>query len=164
MALPSHLFPAISATRTLLYISSINLLDTYLQPGGYGVIAVDDLGYARSSKQTDAMAYALNVMADDLCEILDAEKLDHVISLGHDWGSVLAQRLYNFHPDRVQGLVVMNVAYIYVRTTNKFGWDYGHDDKDPRCTGYGPKILDAHTESAFTAMHGGPSDMDGPFL
>jgi soluble epoxide hydrolase / lipid-phosphate phosphatase len=74
----------------------------YLQPAGYGVVAVDDLGYAGSSKPADSASYALNLMARDLCEILDAENLDQVISLGHDWGSILAQRLYNFHPERVR--------------------------------------------------------------
>jgi soluble epoxide hydrolase / lipid-phosphate phosphatase len=61
-----------------------DLVTTHLQPRGYGVVAVDDLGYARSSKPTDSAFYALNLMAKDLCEILDAEKLDQVISLGHD--------------------------------------------------------------------------------
>jgi soluble epoxide hydrolase / lipid-phosphate phosphatase len=35
-----------------------------------------------------------------------------VISLGHDWGCGSAQRLYNFHADRILGLVMLNVAYI----------------------------------------------------
>jgi hypothetical protein len=72
-----------------------DLVMTYLQPGGYGVVAVDDLGYGGSSKPTDSAAYALNLMVKDLCEVLDTENLEQVISLGHDWGSILAQRLYN---------------------------------------------------------------------
>lgn len=43
---------------------------------------------------------------------LDHENINKVISLGHDWGSGLAQRLYNYHADRVIGLVMLNVALI----------------------------------------------------
>lgn len=89
-----------------------DLVRTYLQPGGYGVVAIDDLGYAESSKPTESASYALNLMAKDLCEILDVESLGRVIALGHDWGSILAQRLYNFYPERIQGLVMLNVAYV----------------------------------------------------
>lgn len=44
-----------------------------LQPRGYGVVAVDALGYAGSSKPTDSASYAVRLMAGDLCEILDVE-------------------------------------------------------------------------------------------
>jgi soluble epoxide hydrolase/lipid-phosphate phosphatase len=61
-----------------------DLITTHLQPGGYGIVAIDDLGYGGSSKPTDNASYAVNLMTNDLCEILDAEKLDQVIPLGHD--------------------------------------------------------------------------------
>lgn len=51
-------------------------------------------------------------MAGDVVEILDAESLTKVISLGHDWGSALCQRFYNYYPSRVSGLVMTNVAYM----------------------------------------------------
>lgn len=60
----------------------------------------------------DPKVYAWHGMTADAVEIIDAENLSTVISLGHDWGSALAQRLYNFYPSRVSGLVLVNVAYI----------------------------------------------------
>ncbi|KXH66964.1 hypothetical protein CSAL01_07962 [Colletotrichum salicis] len=48
----------------------------------------------------------------DAVEILDTESLTRVISLGHDWGCLIAQRLYNFHPDRICGLVTLSVPYM----------------------------------------------------
>jgi soluble epoxide hydrolase/lipid-phosphate phosphatase len=140
----------------------------YIQPAGYGVVAVDDFGYAGPSKPTNSASYARHPMARDLCEILDAENLNQVISLGRDWGTILAPRLYNFHPERVKGLVTMNVAYapptrkpfdldqMTAMMTNRI--DYGpywywylftSDDR--------PKILDAHVESFFTSLHGDPA-------
>lgn len=50
-------------------------------------------------------------MTSDLCEILDAESIDKVIGIGHDRRSFLAARFYLFHPARVVGIVLLNVAY-----------------------------------------------------
>ena len=147
-----------------------DLIKSHLQPSGYGIIAVDCLGYAGTSKPTDAASYALDLMANDLAEILDAEGLEKVISLGHDWGSVLAQRMYNFHSERVIGLVTLNNVY-----TPPSGQPFHLKQMNAMMTrliGYGPywywylftapdgpKIVDEHVESLFTALHGRPETM-----
>lgn len=87
------------------------VITNYLRPAGYGIIAPDLLGYGETSKPTSAAAYKYTGLASDMVEILDAENVKKVISLGHDWGSVQAQRLYNFHPERVSGLIIINVPY-----------------------------------------------------
>ncbi|KAH7187378.1 Alpha/Beta hydrolase protein [Fusarium oxysporum] len=88
------------------------LINDYLVPHGYGIVALDCLGYGGTSKPTNLNAYAWNHMTADAIEILDAEKLSTVISVGHDWGSAMCQRLYNFYPSRVSGMIVINVGYI----------------------------------------------------
>ncbi|KAM5343668.1 hypothetical protein ACJ41O_012205 [Fusarium nematophilum] len=88
------------------------LINNHLVPSGYGIVAVDCLGYGGSSKPTDLSSYAWQHMTADAVEILDAENLSQVVSVGHDWGSAMCQRLYNFYPSRVIGLVLVNVAYI----------------------------------------------------
>lgn len=88
------------------------LINDHLLPQGYGVIAPDCLGYGGTSKPTDTPSYAWKGMTADAVEILDAEGVDKAISVGHDWGSAMAQRLYNLHPSRVSGLIMVNVTYI----------------------------------------------------
>ncbi|KAK1453204.1 hypothetical protein CPAR01_07767 [Colletotrichum paranaense] len=88
------------------------LINNYLVPNGYGVVALDNLGFGDTSKPTDPEDYAWHRLAADAVGILDAEGLTKVISLGHDWGCLIAQRLYNFHPDRICGLVTLNVPYM----------------------------------------------------
>lgn len=143
-----------------------NFITEHLVPNGYGVVALDCLGYAGTSKPTDNEAYAWNLMAADAVEILDAEKLDKVISLGHDWGSAMAQRLYNYHPARVSGLVLVNVAYIppggpfdldavNAMTKAAFGngiYEYWHFFTAPD----GAQISNQNLESVYTAAHGQP--------
>ncbi|GKT49560.1 bifunctional epoxide hydrolase 2 [Colletotrichum spaethianum] len=87
-------------------------IHNYLIPRGYGVVALDNLGFGDSSKPTDPQSYALNHLTADVVEILEAEGLDSVVSVGHDWGSLIAQRLYNFYPKRVRALILVSVPYM----------------------------------------------------
>ncbi|KAH0831653.1 hypothetical protein AYO21_01852 [Fonsecaea monophora] len=170
----------------------------YLLPNGYGVIAVDCLGYNGTSKPTDVESYNMQLMTQDLKEIVDKEGLDKVISVGHDWasipcnallcrpnisrhllssiltlmnrfqqGSAVAQRFYNFHPDRVCGLILLNVSYmppspepfnldnVLELTKSIFGYGthwywklFTADD--------GAQVLDGHLDAMWDVAHGEP--------
>ncbi|WYZ35509.1 hypothetical protein EsH8_X_000156 [Colletotrichum jinshuiense] len=142
------------------------LINDYLVPNGFGVIAIDCLGYGGTSKPTDKADYGIQRMATDVVEILDAEKLDKVVSLGHDWGCFLAQRFYNFYPLRVSALVMVNVAYISPTadfdldevneaTKQAFGrgiyeyWQlFGADD--------GAEIMNHNLEAVYSVAFGDP--------
>jgi soluble epoxide hydrolase / lipid-phosphate phosphatase len=76
----------------------------------YGCIAIDCLGYAGTSKPADPEAYNGEEMAGDVVEILDAEGLDKVILVGHDWGSLLIGKVGLWHPERVLGSIFLVVA------------------------------------------------------
>lgn len=52
---------------------------------GYGLIVPDLLGYGGTDKPSDPALYVSSVMSKDLVDILDAEKLDKVVAIGHDW-------------------------------------------------------------------------------
>lgn len=52
---------------------------------GYGIIAPDMLGYGATDKPTDPAVFVWSLVVKDIVEILDAEKLDKVIAIGHDW-------------------------------------------------------------------------------
>jgi pimeloyl-ACP methyl ester carboxylesterase len=84
---------------------------TPLRSLNHPIIIPDMLGYDGTDKPTDPSAYTWDKMTNDMVEILDAEKAQNCISIGHDWGSAAASRLYNYHPERVVGLVNLNVTY-----------------------------------------------------
>ncbi|KAM0425710.1 hypothetical protein ACHAPT_008957 [Fusarium lateritium] len=142
------------------------LINNYLVPHGYGIVAPDCLGYGGTSKPTDVNSYAHQHMTADIIEILDSEKLSTVISVGHDWGSALAQRLYNFHSARVAGLIMVNVSYI--PPTRKFDLDVVNE-LTRKAYGFGiyeywhfftsedaPKIMDQNLESVYSVAFGDP--------
>ncbi|EUC47998.1 hypothetical protein COCMIDRAFT_3129 [Bipolaris oryzae ATCC 44560] len=75
------------------------------------IIIPDMLGYDGTDKPTDPAAYEFKLMTKDITEILDAEGAQKCVSIGHDWGSTFASRMCQYHPERVVGLVNMNVPY-----------------------------------------------------
>jgi soluble epoxide hydrolase / lipid-phosphate phosphatase len=137
----------------------------YLIPNGYGAIIPDCLGYAGTDKPTNWEAYDMKGMVGDAFEICDNEGIEKVVSIGHDWGAALAQRLYNFHPERVSGLILVSVAYI---PPGPFKWDEVQE-MGKKILGYpqywywlfftaedGPRIMNENVESMFEAEHGIP--------
>jgi soluble epoxide hydrolase / lipid-phosphate phosphatase len=57
----------------------------YFIDNGYGVLAPDMLGYGGTDKPTDPAAYVPSLLTKDVIDILDAENLDKVVAIGHDW-------------------------------------------------------------------------------
>jgi pimeloyl-ACP methyl ester carboxylesterase len=84
----------------------------YLHSLPFKLIIPDLLGYAGTDKPTDPSAYKFDAVSKDLTEITDAESAPKVVVVGHDWGSLVAARYYNFYPERVSGMVLLNVAYL----------------------------------------------------
>jgi pimeloyl-ACP methyl ester carboxylesterase len=67
-----------------------------------------DLRNHGHSPHSEEMDYAL--MAGDVAEFLDAQKLERVNVLGHSMGSKVAMQLALTHPARVQKLIVVDMA------------------------------------------------------
>jgi hypothetical protein len=57
----------------------------FFRTQGYGVLVPDLLGYGGTAQPEDIQAYALSQQAQDIVDILQAEHLERVISVSHDW-------------------------------------------------------------------------------
>ncbi|KAJ6442450.1 epoxide hydrolase-like protein [Purpureocillium lavendulum] len=77
---------------------------------GYGVVALDLLGYGESSKPTDVDSYRLKPMGDEVIELLDHLTLRQVVGVGHDVGSTLLSRIAAYNPERFKALVFLAVG------------------------------------------------------
>ena len=126
----------------------------HFEQQGYGIIVPDALGYGGTDKPTDPAVYKGTLLAKDLVDILDAEKLDKVIAVGHDWyetfkitpvsrrishrniysGSWIISRLANVAPERVSAYVFLDVGYVTPNPDANFEADlqatkkiYGYD-------------------------------------
>lgn len=78
---------------------------------GYRVIAPDQRGYNLSEKPGLVQDYRIQHLVADVAGILDAEKVESAIIVGHDWGAAVAWAFAGYHPNRTRKLVVMNVPH-----------------------------------------------------
>jgi soluble epoxide hydrolase/lipid-phosphate phosphatase len=125
-----HGFPATSAEWSPQISHFVRL--------GYGILAPDCLGYGGSSKPLDVSHYVGKAMASDIISIMDAEGLQKVIGISHDWGTYLLSQLAVWHEERFEKLVFfsvpfsppgreLNVRKINEVTKRKFGYEqYGY--------------------------------------
>jgi pimeloyl-ACP methyl ester carboxylesterase len=78
---------------------------------GYRSIAFDQRGCGTASKPEHVDAYRLECLVEDVIAVLDSRGVDAATLVGHDWGSIVMWTTAVLHPDRVQGLVSLNVPY-----------------------------------------------------
>ncbi|KAJ7913192.1 alpha/beta-hydrolase [Mycena leptocephala] len=79
---------------------------------GYGLVVPELLGYGGTDKPTDPKFYIGSGHAQDIVDIFDAEGVNQVIAIGHDWGVHPVSRLLNYHPQRVSACVFLGSCYI----------------------------------------------------
>jgi len=138
---------------------------TGLRSTNHAMIIPDMLGYDGTDKPTDPAEYRFDKITKDITEILDAEGSPKVVSIGHDWGSEAASRLYNFYPDRVVGLVNLNIPYM-PPTGDEFDLDklnaVTKENLGVALFSYwevfaapdGPKLLYENLERTYRVQHG----------
>jgi soluble epoxide hydrolase/lipid-phosphate phosphatase len=107
-------------------------------------------------------------MATDLVELLDHEKIAKVVSVGHDWGSNSAQRVYLWHPERVVGLLTLNVPYMPPSGPSDLpeALDMMEKHFGAPLLAYwelftapdGAEVIEAHLESMYDSLFGAPED------
>jgi pimeloyl-ACP methyl ester carboxylesterase len=98
-----HGFP----TGAFAYHSFVPLL----AEKGYGILLPELKGYGKTDKPTDVKDLAYKTQSDELAKLLDAEEINKVIVVGHDFGGALAPRFTQYYPDRSLGLVVASIPY-----------------------------------------------------
>lgn len=57
----------------------------YFSQQGYGLVVPDMLGYGDTDKPVEVHKYGVRTVAQQLADILEAENLNKVIAIGHDW-------------------------------------------------------------------------------
>lgn len=83
-----------------------------LAAAGYRAIAPDLRGYGASSKPTGIAEYTIQKLIADVTGLLDALSLEKAIFVGHDWGSLLLWQMALLAPERMAGLIQVNIPFI----------------------------------------------------
>lgn len=83
----------------------------YFANKGHGIIAPDLLGYGGTSKPEPTSEYRMRLMVEDMIALLEHENIDKFHGIGHDAGTFLMSRIYNYHPTRLLSLTFIAVPY-----------------------------------------------------
>ncbi|KIJ68099.1 hypothetical protein HYDPIDRAFT_83277 [Hydnomerulius pinastri MD-312] len=84
----------------------------FFKPKGYGLVVPDLLGLGRTEpKPSNPTDFLQTAVAQDMVDILDAEGVADVISIGHDWGSGITGILSMKYSDRFLGFGFTTVTY-----------------------------------------------------
>ncbi|PSQ87035.1 MAG: alpha/beta hydrolase [Bacteroidetes bacterium QS_4_64_154] len=89
-----------------------------LAEAGCRVVVPDQRGYNWSGAPRAVAAYDLDLLADDVCALIEAAGRDRASVVGHDWGAMVGWHLAHTHPERLRRLAILNVPHPHVfRTT-----------------------------------------------
>ncbi|KAI0633812.1 alpha/beta-hydrolase [Trametes polyzona] len=111
--------PAAAGKQTLLFIHGFPSTSydwrrqvAHFRPQGYGLLVLDTLGAGGSAKPDDVDALRFAGMARDIVDLLDAEGVQQVVGIGHDWGSAILSRLANLYPERFHAFAWLALSYL----------------------------------------------------
>lgn len=82
-----------------------------LAAAGYHIIAPDMRGYGGSDKPALVADYTIQKLTGDLTGLMDALDLEKALVVGHDWGALVTWQMALLSPDRMAGLVALNIPF-----------------------------------------------------
>lgn len=82
-----------------------------LAAAGYRVVAPNQRGYAGSDQPTDVTDYDQFHLIDDLVGLLDHYGEKDALFVGHDWGALLLWQMALLKPERMRGLITLNIPF-----------------------------------------------------
>ncbi len=83
-----------------------------LADAGFCAIAPDQRGYGQTSKPEGVDNYTLELLLGDIVGMFDALDIDKAVLAGHDWGALLVWQMALVRPDRLAGLIALNIPFL----------------------------------------------------
>jgi pimeloyl-ACP methyl ester carboxylesterase len=82
-----------------------------LATAGWHAVAYDQRGHGRSSHPAGEEAFSLPLFANDVVAVADRLGWDRFVLLGHSMGGMVAQLVALAHPERLDGLILMDTGH-----------------------------------------------------
>jgi pimeloyl-ACP methyl ester carboxylesterase len=83
-----------------------------LAAAGYRAIAPDMRGYGGSDKPQLVTDYAIQNLIGDIEGLMDALAIERAVIVGHDWGAMITWQMALLAPQRMAGLICLNIPHI----------------------------------------------------
>ena len=78
---------------------------------GYRVLAIDVRGYGQSSKPFEVEKYDMLSLIGDIIGIINSEKEENAILIGHDWGAPICWSTAALHPDKIKAVIGLSIPH-----------------------------------------------------
>ena len=85
-----------------------------LAAAGYHVIAPDMRGYGGTDKPEGVAAYTIQKLIGDLTGLMDTMSIERALMVGHDWGALTVWQMALLAPERMNGVINLNIPFIAV--------------------------------------------------
>jgi epoxide hydrolase 4 len=82
-----------------------------LAEAGFRIWVPDQRGYNLSDKPQGIRAYRIDETMNDVLGLIDAAGREKAMLVGHDWGGGAAWWSAMHHPERIEKLVILNMAH-----------------------------------------------------
>ncbi len=82
-----------------------------LAGAGFRAIAPDQRGYGQTDVPEGVESYAIDELIADIHGLLDALELESAVFAGHDWGALVLWHMAQVAPERIDGLIQLNIPY-----------------------------------------------------
>jgi pimeloyl-ACP methyl ester carboxylesterase len=69
-------------------------------------------GYGATDKPPDVADYTIQHLLGDLEGLMDALSIERAVFAGHDWGAMLVWQMALLAPERMAGLITLNIPHI----------------------------------------------------
>lgn len=84
-----------------------------LAEAGFRAIAPDQRGYGNSEVPVGVDNYDMTTLIADIHGMLDSMGLDSATFVGHDWGALILWHMAMRAPERIDGLIILNIPHIH---------------------------------------------------
>lgn len=78
---------------------------------GYRALAPDMRGYGGTDKPPAVSDYTMQKLIGDLTGLLDRLEIDRALVVGHDWGALVTWQMALLAPERMAGLIALNIPF-----------------------------------------------------
>ena len=77
----------------------------------YKVVAIDLRGYNKSDKPMGGENYKMKFLISDVVSVINHFTGGKAVVVGHDWGGAIAWQVAMWHPDLVEGLIILSTPH-----------------------------------------------------
>ena len=91
---------------------------SFFSQKGYRVVAPDQRGYNLTDKPKRISDYNLDTLAADMVGVIDESGREKATLIAHYWGGAVAWWIGMKYPERINKLVILNVAHPIVMRSN----------------------------------------------